>query len=701
MKQLTNRTQALLIVVLAAFVVLPLAPGEKKFPYDFKEGKPWQYDLLTAPYVIPKLKSTTQLAHEENEVKASVLPYYRMERSIGQSILQSWEDDFNAQFSDSIPIGYYNHVRSFLRRAYFENGVVDDSERDQIVEKAFDEINLIDGDVSRAYPVVRLYSINDAYSDLINRTPDELNKEVVRRISPIGRLKANVMPDNVTTQRVIATELSKIPRNTGYVDKGERIIGRGDKVDAETYNILESYKKIYESQTGLGSTVVLRKLGLFFLSLMLFMGVWLFCYNFRPAFFDNTKNTLFVVSFMLIFVLITQIVVKVYPRAVYAIPFAVVPIVVRPFFHSRLAFFIHLITVLVSSIFVPDVLEFFFLQLTAGMVAIFSLKTLNSRGQLIRTAFLVFLSYIVVSLLLSLTQTGSVGFKEAFDQLVYTGERIDNEFLQKMLYFAFNLIFLMFSYMLIYPVEKAFGYVSNVSLVELSDVNRPLLRQLSETAPGTFQHSMQVSTLASEAAARIGADVQLVRTGALYHDIGKMLNPSYFTENQGEAGNPHNSLSYKESAAIIIKHVTDGYMLAQKYRLPREVTNMILSHHGKGQVKYFYRLYSQEHPDEYVDPAPFTYPGPNPKTSEEGILMLADCTEAASRSLKVYTDETISSLVNGIVDSVLNEGLLNETPLTFKNITDIKEVFIEKLKTIYHSRIAYPKAPKEKTETSK
>ena len=248
----------------------------------------------------------------------------------------------------------------------------------------------------------------------------------------------------------------------------------------------------------------------------------------------------------------------------------------------------------------------------------------------------------------------------------------------------------MFTYTLVYPVEKLFGYVSNISLVEMSDVNTPLLRQLSERAPGTFQHSMQVSILATEAAQRIGADVQLTRTGALYHDIGKMLNPSFFTENQG-AVNPHDRLDYKESAAIIVAHITDGAKMAEKNKLPQAIRDFILTHHGRGVTKYFYTKYCNEHPDETPDPTPFTYPGPNPFTKETGILMLADACEAASRSLKEYNEQSISELVNRIIDGITDDRLLDETPLSFRDISQIKQVFIEKLQTIYHARIAYPK----------
>lgn len=686
MKKLSKKNQSLLLLLVAAFLVLPLSPGEQKFQYSFAQGKPWQYGLLTAPYDFPILKSKEQLEQEREEVKQSILPFYRVNENVEKEVISKWTEDFNAAYASSYPKDYYIYVRGFIRRVYTENGIVNEEERVAMEERNLDEINLLTGSESRSYPVALLYSIADAYEALLNNTPEELNRDIVKKLFPAEQLKVNVYPDQATTAKVTNEELKKIPNNIGIVLKDQRIIGRGEIVYGEQYSMLSSFKEAYESKTGLGSTILWRRVGLLLLSLLMFTSVWLFWYNFRPRFFDNIKNSFFVASSMLFFILVTQLVTRLYPAAVYAIPFAVLPIIVRPFFHSRMAFFLHLVTVLISSLFVSDALEFFFLQLAAGMVAVYSLKTLNSRGQLVLTSFLVFLTYVVISLTLALNLKGA----------------IEKEDFVKLLYYAFNLVFLMFSYMLIYPIEKVFGYVSNVSLVELSDINRPLLRQLSEIAPGTFQHSMQMSILAAEAATRIGADAQLIRTGALYHDIGKMLNPSYFTENQGDAGNPHSALSYKESAATIIKHVTDGYTIAQRHGIPKSVSDMILTHHGKGKVKYFYRLYCKEHPDEQVDPAPFTYPGPNPFTKEQGILMLADGVEAASRSLKVYTEETIRALVDSITNSVLEDNLLDNTPLTFQDITTIKEVFVDKLKTIYHSRIAYPKeSEQEKREKAK
>ena len=318
------------------------------------------------------------------------------------------------------------------------------------------------------------------------------------------------------------------------------------------------------------------------------------------------------------------------------------------------------------------------MQLVAGMAVTFSLRELSERSQLIRCSFFIFLAYVVTYLSLTLFQEASL---QKINWLM-------------MLYFGINFILLMFTYVLVYMLEKTFGYVSSITLVELSNINRPLLKRLSETCPGTFQHSLQVSILAAEAAAKINADAQLVRTGALYHDIGKMCNPVFFTENQTSV-NPHTRLSFDQSAQIIISHVTEGVKMAEKEGLPKAVINFIRTHHGCGKTKYFYNSYLNKYPDRPIDESLFTYPGPNPFTKETAILMMADATEAASRSLKEHTEESIENLVNRIIDGQIADGLMRNAPLTFKDVEDIKAVFVEKLKTMYHTRISYPDLKKK------
>ncbi|MBP3349663.1 MAG: HDIG domain-containing protein, partial [Bacteroidaceae bacterium] len=361
-------------------------------------------------------------------------------------------------------------------------------------------------------------------------------------------------------------------------------------------------------------------------------------------------------------------------HAIFLVPITIVPIVIVTFFDSRTAMYVHLITTIICSFAAADPMLYIFLQMVAGMAVIDSLNNLSKRSQLFRCTVIVFAVYAISYLGYTLFTEGDIN-KISVSMLINLG---------------INSVLLLFSYLLIYIFERMFGFLSSVTLVELSDINSPLLQKLSEEAPGTFQHAMQVSNLAAAAANHVRGNAQLVRTGALYHDIGKLSNPAFFTENQSGADSPHKNLDIIDSARIIISHVDEGIKMAQKYGLPPQVQEFIATHHGHGKAKYFYNTYCNQHPDEVVDESLFTYPGHNPQTKETGIMMMADAVEAASRSLKEYNRESISKLVNNIIDAQISEGLLKETPLSFRDVETIKETFIDKLMTIYHTRIVYP-----------
>ncbi|MDD3779743.1 MAG: HDIG domain-containing protein, partial [Proteiniphilum sp.] len=360
--------------------------------------------------------------------------------------------------------------------------------------------------------------------------------------------------------------------------------------------------------------------------------------------------------------------------SVYILPYAIVTILIRTFIDSRTALFASLTTIILSSLMVPFPFEFIIIQIAVSMVSIFMLKELSERSQLIRSSFFILLTYILIYLGLIMYQEGSI---------------TEGDWLM-LVYFLINFIFIMFSYSLVYLVEKSFGFISGVTLVELSNINKPLLKELSEKAPGTFQHSLQVSNLGMAAAAKIGANASLIRTGALYHDVGKMINPAFFTENQAAGMNPHAGLPFEESARIIISHVKDGLKIAQKNNVPQQIIDFIETHHGTSMPKYFYISWKNANPDKEVNEADFRYPGPNPFTKETAIMMMADAVEASSRSLPEYSEASLRSLVDKIIDTQLNEGYFKLAPLTFRDIQIVKDVFVDKLKTVYHSRIAYP-----------
>ncbi|MDO4721804.1 HD family phosphohydrolase [Porphyromonas circumdentaria] len=681
--RLTTSIQSLLIFVITGIIIVIFAPKEQKFMYTFEKGQVWKHELLVAPYDITLLKPKEVLQEERDSIAKEILPYYMVDREVDREALRRWEHDYETLYQKTYSEDYYRYVKNKLED-FYQRGLVSHDDLEEMRAAQILEVNLINEEKeSTRYSTTLFLSLKEAYQDIISQTPDYLERRNIQHFNIDNYLRANTTPDKITYDKVVREEQQKISNSTGVFVAGRRIISKGDVIDDYTYNVLKSYKKMFEERSGADRTFLGRVIGLFVIIMILLGALWAYFILFRNSIFQNAKNAVFIAGSILIFVLITEIAVSLWHFDVYIIPYIILPLLVRIFFDSRSAFFVHTVTILIAMLFVPQPLDFVLLQLAAGMVTIFSLKNLTSRSQLIRTTFLVFLTYVLLSLSVSFLQSGV----------------IDKVQLKRVLSFGINMIFLMFTYVLVYLMEKIFGYISNISLVELSDINRPLLRQLSEYAPGTFQHSMQVSILATDAAQSIDADVQLTRTGALYHDIGKMLNAAFFTENNQGGRNPHDDLDYKESAAIIIKHVTDGIALAQKHKLPPQVIDFIRTHHGKGRTKYFYTMYCNEHPGEVIDPTPFTYPGPNPFSRETGILMLADAVEASSRSLKEYTETSIKELVERIVDSIVAERLLDNTPLTFRNIKTIKEVFIKKLLTMNHSRIAYPRAQKEEQET--
>ncbi|MFA6912871.1 MAG: HDIG domain-containing metalloprotein, partial [Proteiniphilum sp.] len=487
-------------------------------------------------------------------------------------------------------------------------------------------------------------------------------------------IRENVIYDAQTSAKAQDEFIQQVDISRGMVQQGQRIIDQGEIVDARTYNILSSLKRVMEERSGGSSRNIWIILGQFTLITLMFSCFYFYLLLFRPIEYRNRKHVLFMMLLIVIFLLLTAITVTFDLFSVYILPYAIVTILIRTFIDSRTALFASLTTIILSSLMVPFPFEFIIIQIAVSMVSIFMLKELSERSQLIRSSFFILLTYILIYLGLIMYQEGSI---------------TEGDWLM-LVYFLINFIFIMFSYSLVYLVEKSFGFISGVTLVELSNINKPLLKELSEKAPGTFQHSLQVSNLGMAAAAKIGANASLIRTGALYHDVGKMINPAFFTENQAPGMNPHAGLPFEESARIIISHVKDGLKIAQKNNVPQQIIDFIETHHGTSMPKYFYISWKNANPDKEVNEADFRYPGPNPFTKETAIMMMADAVEASSRSLPEYSEASLRSLVDKIIDTQLNEGYFKLAPLTFRDIQIVKDVFVDKLKTVYHSRIAYP-----------
>ena len=587
------------------------------------------------------------------------------------------KEDYNQHLKQILPNSdYIRHIERTLKRIY-EKGILSAQDAQMIMKDSIQSILLIEKNVATNRLSEQLYTVKGAYEYLINADTLHYNKRILQSCNLNHYLTSNISYDSEKSKAALDDLLSNVSWVNGLVLNGQKIIDRGEIIDKHIFDILTSLKKEWEKRSE--STQELR---LIFMGQALLVSILILCFMiylelFRKEYYERKRSVFLLFALIVFFPVVLSIMVSENLSNVYVIPLAMIPIIIGIFLDSRTAFVAHVTIILICSIFLRYPHEFIILQIAVGMTAIYSLRELSQRSQLLRTALIVVICYTLLYFAFELIQE---------DDLTKLNTRM-------YIYFAINGILLVFAYPLLFILEKTFGFTSNVTLVELSNINTKLLREMSEVAPGTFQHSLQMANLAAEAANKIGANSQLVRTGALYHDIGKTVNPAFFTENQSGV-NPHKSLSYEESAQVIINHITDGIKLAEKHNLPKVIKDFIRTHHGRGVTKYFYISYKNEHPDEEIDMEKFSYPGPNPFTKEQAILMMADSVEAASRSLPEYTEESISNLIDKIIDAQVAEGYFKECPITFKDIALVKALFKEKLKTVYHTRITYPELKK-------
>lgn len=663
--------------IVAALLIAYFFPREGKFRYQFYEGKPWRYGLLTAPSDFPIYKTDAEVQVERDSALKKFEPYYRLDDTIESEKIDKLRADYRAMLNRRATPAYMQYIESKLQKLY-RSGILSPQDLEELKKAGYPRINLLAGNVAQSHYSSEFFTVKTAYEFIINNCPAQLDKSVLQSCDINNYLVENVTYDKTTSDKVREEILNSIPLANGLVQAGERIVDRGEIIDNHTYNVLRSLKIVHETKSGGTQRQSIIMGGQFVLVFGILFCFWLYLWSFRLKILHNRKNALFLVLCVFVSCILTELCVTYGLFNIYILPFAIVPIVVRTFFDSRTALFTHLVIALICSLMAPFPHEFLLLQIIAGMVVTFSLRDLYERSQLIRCAFFIFLAYTLCYISLSIYQEADI--KKIHGMM--------------MLYFGINFILLMFTYILVYMLEKTFGYVSSITLVELSNINTPILKRLSETCPGTFQHSLQMSILASEAAAAIGANAQMVRTGAMYHDIGKMANPAFFTENQSSI-NPHNQLPFDESAKIIINHISDGIRIAEKAMLPPAIIDFIRTHHGRGKAKYFYNSFKNQYPDREIDETAFTYPGPNPFSKETAVLMMADSVEAASRSLKEHTEDNIRTLVDKIIDGQISDGLMRNAPLTFKDVETIKNVFVEKLKIMYHTRISYPDLKKK------
>lgn len=667
-----------LMFVTAILILTYIFPRQSSFKYTFSEGRPWQYGLLTAPYDFPIYKPADILKAEQDSILEFYEPYFEVNEDVEINSLANFDADvnLNTRLSELSP-EYKLYIRKSLSEIY-KTGIMRSDDYDRIKKSKTGALRLRKGNIAESRDIESFYTIRSAYEKVLNETPEGIYDSVLKSANINEYISENIIYDAAFSEKARLEFIQQVDISRGMVQQGQRIIDQGEIVDSRTFNILSSLKQVSEERSGGANKSTWKLVGQFVLILFMLSSFYMYLLYFRPHEWRNRMHVIFMLLLIVLFVGLTALTIHLDLYNVYIIPFTIVTILIRTFIDSRTALFASIITIILSSLMVPFPFEFIVLQISATMVSIFMLKELSERSQLIRSSFFILFTYSFVYLGFVMYQEGNVT----------EGNWV------MLIYFLINFILIMFSYSLIYLVEKSFGFISGVTLVELSNINKPLLKELSEKTPGTFQHSLQVSNLAVAAAVKLGANASLIRTGALYHDIGKMVNPAFFTENQAPGMNPHAGLPFDESARIIINHVKDGVKIAQKNNIPQQIIDFIETHHGTSMPKYFYNSWKNANPGKEANEANFRYPGPNPFTKEGAIMMMADSVEAASRSLPLYNEETIRQLVDKIIDSQLSEGYFKSAPITFRDVQTVKDVFVDKLMTIYHTRIAYPELVK-------
>ncbi|GET25702.1 HD family phosphohydrolase [Prolixibacter sp. NT017] len=685
-----HTTFVVALFVITTILIYLALPGEARFKYEFQKGRPWMHETLIAPFDFAVLKSDDELKAERDSVLNAQLPYFTYQDSIGKEQIAKLKSRIdNLEQSADSKTTANTEVKDQLVSLYqevFKRGILEQSISDYAALKGKSDLMLVEDHVGRKVPLGSVFSLKTAYNYLSSGQQQLADKypswqPLLVKLHPEVYIHANLVYDEKTTDFEKQKLLDNISTSRGMVQEGERIVSQGDLVTPDVYRILESLQKAYENRLGSNSTEyygVLAGKAMFILLLVLVL--FLFVFNIRRELLNSKRDIAFTLLMTVVMIYFCRLVVSTNPQLVYLVPFTVLALTIRTFLDARLAIFVNTIAALIVGFMVPNGYEFVLLQILAGTVAVISQDKLLRRGQLVITSVFILLTYVFAFIGISLIQEGN------WDAINW----------MQMRWFVGNAVLTLITYLLVYIFEKSFGFVSDVTLIELSYSNQNLLRKLAEEAPGTFQHSLQVANLAEDAITKLGGNPLLVRTGAMYHDIGKTKAPHFFAENQAKGINPHEEMSLEESAQVIMNHVPDGVALAKKYKIPEMIINFIRTHHGTTKTGYFYLMSKNENPEQQIDASKFTYPGPVPSTRETAVVMLADSIEAASRSLKDINGESLSDLIDKIFNSKIKDGQLDYAPLTFQDITLLKQIFLEKLLTIYHVRMEYPDEKKVK-----
>lgn len=677
----------ILLTAGAIAVILLLLPHDDRQSYNYELNQPWRYQLLTAEFDMPILRDSASARLMRDSIDRHFVPFVRRDNNIADNNVSR----FRTAIAAKLPPARANLLSSILADTYHHGivstdlyGAINESPRKELritaQENGAYAVRSIDASSMLSPPLAYRYIDSVYNASAAHASSEQLDGELAKMLGAV--ITPNVLLDSISDSKFREQEYLTVNGALGVIKKGQRIVDRGEIVTPQIFTNLNTFMEMAEQNSAYEHTTSYFMVGQALFLLLCFAALYVYLSIHRPYFLSSMKNMVFLISFITAFVVFAILMFEYMGNGIYFVPFAAIPVVILVFFDSRTAIFTLLITVMIASLVAVFPYQFIFMELAAGLAAAFSIHTLEKRSQLLRTALFTFVAYVVAFVVMKLISDGNL---KAFDWHMIGA-------------FAINSVVLSFAYFLILIIEKICGFTSTVTLVELSDINNRLLRRLAEEAPGTFQHSMQVSTLAAEAARAIGANTQLVRTGALYHDVGKLDGPVFFTENQ-HGVNPHSGLNPVTSAHKIISHVTSGLAIAQKAKLPQVIRDFISEHHGRSVTRFFYNTAVNESPEgTVVDREQFMYPGPNPRSRETAILMMADSVEAASRSMKEYSPEAINSLVDRIIDTQVKEGLFNDSPISFRDVRIIKDTFKKRLSTIYHSRVVYPELRKNAEE---
>lgn len=704
-----NKFYITMLFIATALLLLLVIPKGAKFPYEFKKGTAWLHKNLSAPLDFPIYKTEIEITDEKDSLFKNFTPYFKYDNQIFIENLNRFKKRFETKWSEyltkyfrvdetenknktvndkvaQLKYDYLNYTSNLIEDIYNKGVIVLPRHLSGDTIKDL-TISMIRNNIAEEYGVKEFHDIKSAYEYIdkaIHNRRDlfSYNSGIDANFIEALKLKEFISPnifyDEPTTAKIRKNLTENVSLTRGMVGEGDRIISKGEIVDNNKLKVLNSLKKEYESYITSTSSYYFITIGQFIIVMACMLAIAFFLINFRKDIIRDFVKTLFLLLLVVIMVSVFSIFIRFTKINLYIIPLAILPIIIRTFYDTRLALFIHIIAVLIISFFMPNGYEFALLQILVGITAIFTLANVNRREQFFISAIFIIITYCVMFFAISIIQEGDL-MKINYRNLIW---------------FGFNGLLVLSAYPLIYIFEKVFGFLSDVTLMELSDTNHPALRMLAEKAPGTFQHSLQVSNLVEEVMVKIGGNSLLARTGALYHDIGKVNIQQYFIENQGFGNNPHDSLEFEQSAEIIISHVREGLIIARKYNIPEQITDFIQTHHGTTKVQYFYRSFIKKYPEKEGETQKFTYSGPIPFSKETAVVLICDSVEAASRSLKTYTEQTIDELIENIIGYHIRNNQLENSDVTFKDIANIKKILNIQLRNIYHSRIEYPRYEK-------